>query len=205
MGKGVRKIFNSIQTPYVFVLLTIRKTFLDFFRLIRKVLATLMGSVESSIFAIFAPSNSYFTEKKSLGAPGGRCHKRQSLEFSWLFTSWNRKTRNVQGFLHVFQTGIVGIESNQNQLRLWKRQSLSTPVLFRTTFTQTIMLKLLIRDLLWVNAKTIVKAGRCNFFICEISGEMFYPYLQRFVWRRHVGALSTGRKPTDLNQKTVMH
>ena len=30
-GKGVRGLFNSIQTPYVFVVLTIRKTFLDTF------------------------------------------------------------------------------------------------------------------------------------------------------------------------------
>ena len=27
-----------------------------------------------------------------------------------------------------------------------------------------------------------------RYFICEISGEMFYPNLQSFVWRRHVGA-----------------
>ena len=95
---------------------------------------------------------------------------------------WNSLGFSLHGIgrpemFRIFQTGIVDIENNQNQLRVGKRQSLSTPVLFRTAFTRTIMLKLLTRDLLWVNAKTLVKAGRCNFFIYEISGEMFYPFL----------------------------
>ena len=41
-----------------------------------------------------------------------------------------------------------------------------------------------------------------EFFIYEISEEMFYPKLQRFVWRRHAGAhldelQHGGRKPTE--------
>ena len=41
-----------------------------------------------------------------------------------------------------------------------------------------------------------------EFFVYEISEEMFYPNLQRFVWRRHAGAHPDGhqdgkRKPTE--------
>ena len=41
-----------------------------------------------------------------------------------------------------------------------------------------------------------------EYFTCEISEEMFYPNLQRFVWRRHAGAhldelQHGGRKPTE--------
>lgn len=33
------------------------------------------------------------------------------------------------------------------------------------------------------------KISSAQFFICEISGEMFYLNLSRFLWRRHVGTL----------------
>ena len=41
-----------------------------------------------------------------------------------------------------------------------------------------------------------------EYFVYEISEEMFYPNLQRFVWRRHAGAhldelQHGGRKPTE--------
>ena len=41
-----------------------------------------------------------------------------------------------------------------------------------------------------------------EYFVYEISEKMFYPNLQRFVWRRHAGAHSDGlqhggRKPTE--------
>ena len=41
-----------------------------------------------------------------------------------------------------------------------------------------------------------------DYFVYEISEEMFYPNLKRFVWRRHAGAhldelQHSGRKPTE--------
>ena len=41
-----------------------------------------------------------------------------------------------------------------------------------------------------------------KFFLCEICEEIFYPNLQRFVWRRHAGAhpyghQHGGRKPPE--------
>jgi len=41
-----------------------------------------------------------------------------------------------------------------------------------------------------------------QFFLCKICGEIFYPNLKRFVWRRHAGAhpyghQRGGRKPTE--------
>ena len=41
-----------------------------------------------------------------------------------------------------------------------------------------------------------------QFFLCKICGEAFPPNLERFVWRRHVGAHPDehqhgGRKPTE--------
>ena len=41
-----------------------------------------------------------------------------------------------------------------------------------------------------------------EYFVYEISEEMFYPNIQRFVWRRHAGAHPDGhqhggRKPTE--------
>ena len=41
-----------------------------------------------------------------------------------------------------------------------------------------------------------------EYFVYEISEEMFYPNLQRFLWRRHAGAKRDefqhgGRKPTE--------
>ena len=41
-----------------------------------------------------------------------------------------------------------------------------------------------------------------EYFVYEISEEMFYPKLQRFVWRRHAGAHPDelqhgGRKPSE--------
>ena len=47
------------------------------------------------------------------------------------------------------------------------------------------------------------RTERC--FIYEISGEMFYPNLQRFVWRRHVGAQPDGHNLAAGNQKNVCH
>ena len=39
-------------------------------------------------------------------------------------------------------------------------------------------------------------------FLSKICGDIFYPYLERFVWRRHAGAHPNGhnhggRKPTE--------
>ena len=62
------------------------------------------------------------------------------------------------------------------------------------------MLKLLTRDLLSVNAKTLVKAGRCNFFIYEISGEMFYHFYRDLYGDAMLvlsGAGVNRSKPTD--------
>ena len=41
-----------------------------------------------------------------------------------------------------------------------------------------------------------------QYFLCKICGELFYPNLGRFVWKRHVGAhldghQHGGRKPTE--------
>ena len=44
------------------------------------------------------------------------------------------------------------------------------------------------------------RTERC-FIIYEISGEMFYPNLQRFVWRRHVGAQPDGHNLAAGNQQ----
>ena len=43
------------------------------------------------------------------------------------------------------------------------------------------------------------RTERC--FIFEISGENFYPNLQRFVWRRHVGAQPDGHNLAAGNQQ----
>ena len=43
------------------------------------------------------------------------------------------------------------------------------------------------------------RTERC--FIYEISGEMFNPNLQRFVWRRHVGAQPNGHNLAAGNQQ----
>ena len=46
------------------------------------------------------------------------------------------------------------------------------------------------------------RTERC--FIYEISGEMFYPNLQRFVWRRHVGAQPDGHNLAAGNQQKCL-
>jgi len=51
-------------------------------------------------------------------------------------------------------------------------------------------------------AKTLAKILVTAILLCEIRGEIFYPNLERFVWRRHAGAhpyghQHGGRKPTE--------
>ena len=54
-----------------------------------------------------------------------------------------------------------------------------------------------------VNMKRTLPRFRTEryFIIYEISGEMFYPNLQRFVWRRHVGAQPDGHNLAAGNQQ----
>ena len=40
--------------------------------------------------------------------------------------------------------------------------------------------------------------------ICKILGKMFYPNLQSFVWRRHVGSPLRGTNMTTVNKKTYL-
>ena len=49
--------------------------------------------------------------------------------------------------------------------------------------------------------KALAKIWVRGYFVYEISEEMFYPNLERFVWRRHAGAHLVELNMVDENQQ----